>query len=234
MEERCFPNKLKIFQNFLSGKGEGCNILLEREESYSFIFPHYLAVKMQTKRENEGSDPFSLWLDGDNVFNPYRVSEIARNLSIEPESALQDIYVSRAFTCYQMSSLILEKMWNALKNYSPELVIITGLTSIFLESDISTNEAERVFQPVLEDLKKFKNRSESLLLTSRTSRKINNSNIFSKIVEISDEVLIVKEGQESEVEIEKDTSDYSETSILSISEKESSSSRPTLDDYLEG
>ncbi len=234
MEERCFPNRLKIFQDFLSGRVESYNILLEREESYSFIFPHYLAVRMQTKRENKGSNPSSLWLDGDNVFNPYRVSEIARNLSIEPESALQDIYVSRAFTCYQMSSLILEKMWSALKKYSPELVIITGLPSIFLKSDISTNEAERVFQPVLEDLKEFKNRSESLLLTSRTSRKINNSNISSEIVEISDEVLIAKEGQESEVKIERDTSDYSETSILSISENESSSPHPTLEDYSEG
>ncbi len=233
LEERCFSDRLKAFQDFFSEELGG-HIVLDREESYSFDFPHYLAVGMQTKRESKDSDPSSIWLDGCNVFNPYRISEIARNSSIEPESALQDVYVSRAFTCYQMSSLILEKMWNALKKYSPELVVITGLPSIFLESDISASEAERVFQPVLEELKRFKNRSEVLFLTSKTSTKINNSNIFSETVEISDEVLIAKEDQKGDVKIEKDTSDYSETSIFTISENESPSPHPTLDDYSEG
>ena len=45
-------------------------------------------------------------LDGANGFDPYRVSSFARKALIPPERLLKRIRIARAFTCYQMATLV--------------------------------------------------------------------------------------------------------------------------------
>ncbi len=45
-------------------------------------------------------------LDGANGFDPYRVSSFARKALIPPERLLKKIRIARAFTCYQMATLV--------------------------------------------------------------------------------------------------------------------------------
>jgi hypothetical protein len=45
-------------------------------------------------------------LDGANGFDPYMVSSFARKILIPPERLLKKIRIARAFTCYQMATLV--------------------------------------------------------------------------------------------------------------------------------
>ncbi len=49
-------------------------------------------------------------LDGANRFDPYMVSSFARKAWIPPEKLLKKIRIARAFTCYQMATLMGEKL----------------------------------------------------------------------------------------------------------------------------
>src|SRR5512134_492985 len=49
-------------------------------------------------------------LDGANRFDPYTVSFFARSIFISPETLLKKIRMARAFTCYQMATLMGEKL----------------------------------------------------------------------------------------------------------------------------
>ena len=49
-------------------------------------------------------------LDGANCFNPYMVSSFARRALIPPERLLRKIRIARAFTCYQMATLMGERL----------------------------------------------------------------------------------------------------------------------------
>jgi hypothetical protein len=90
-------------------------------------------------------------LDGANRFNPYTVSFFARKIWISPETLLKRIRIARAFTCYQMSALMGEKLTAFLKGETirqglkPKVILLGPLTT-FLDEDVSEGEV----RPLLE------------------------------------------------------------------------------------
>src|SRR5215475_8000520 len=77
----------------------------------------------------------SLYLCGDNRFDPYAVARCARAQQKSPEEALGRIFVSRAFTAYQLDELI--------HRLNPEsfygVVIVSGICTTFFDEDVTRN-----------------------------------------------------------------------------------------------
>ena len=97
-------------------------------------------------------------LDGANRFDPYTVSFFARRAFIPPEELLKRIRIARAFTCYQMATLMGEKLTCLLKQEGTiakeqkPWVILLGPITTFLDEDVP----EREVGPLLErSLKKL-------------------------------------------------------------------------------
>lgn len=161
-------------------------IILQKSDSGTLDLPHLLTARQFSGRE-EGSTGAVLWLDGSNSFDPYRISEISRGLELDPELVLQEVYISRAFTCYQMMSLIFEKLGEAIGKFESELVVITGLTGLFSESDLKQEEALRAFDPVVKSLEDMKDPSLTIFLTSPDSEEDNG--FASRLESVSDHVI---------------------------------------------
>jgi len=91
-------------------------------------------------------------LDGANRFDPYIVSSFARKILIPPEDLLHRIRIARAFTCYQMATLMGEKLAsllmeeNVMVRAQKPLVILLGPLNTFLDEDVP----EREVSPLLE------------------------------------------------------------------------------------
>ena len=108
-------------------------------------------------------------LDGANRFNSYTVSSFARRELISPEKLLKSIRIARAFTCYQMATLMGERLVSlihartvgaihactpkcgvsARRHESPlqrRWVILLGPLTTFLDEDVP----EREVRPLLE------------------------------------------------------------------------------------
>jgi hypothetical protein len=91
-------------------------------------------------------------LDGANRFDPYIVSSFARKILIPPEDLLHRIRIARAFTCYQMATLMGEKLVsllmedNVMVRAQKPLVILLGPLTTFLDEDVP----EREVNPLLE------------------------------------------------------------------------------------
>ena len=91
-------------------------------------------------------------LDGANRFDPYIVSSFARKILIPPEDLLHRIRIARAFTCYQMATLMGEKLVsllmedNVMVRAQKPLVILLGPLTTFLDEDVP----EREVSPLLE------------------------------------------------------------------------------------
>ena len=58
-----------------------------------------------------------LYLAGANVFDPFLVGRLARASRVAPAHVLQQIHVSRAFTCHQMVRLVTDCLPSALRSY---------------------------------------------------------------------------------------------------------------------
>lgn len=94
-------------------------------------------------------------LDGANRFNPYLASSCARKASISPEELLRRIRIARAFTSYQMATLMAERLPAFLREERGDgeagrpWVILLGPLTTFLDEDVPEQEADLLFERAL-------------------------------------------------------------------------------------
>jgi len=107
----------------------------------------------------------SLYLCGDNRFDPYAVARFAKSQQHGPPGALYAalgrILVARAFTAYQLDELI--HRLNPDGGYA--VVIISGICTAFYDEDVMHNDAARLFYRSLWRLADLSRKGLTLLLT---------------------------------------------------------------------
>ena len=109
-------------------------------------------------------------LDGANRFNSYTVSSFARRALISPEKLLKSIRIARAFTCYQMATLMGEQLTSLLRREgATELlqrrwVILLGPLTTFLDEDVPEREVRPLFERSLRKIEGMASRGVPFLL----------------------------------------------------------------------
>jgi len=109
-------------------------------------------------------------LDGANRFDPYVVSSFAKKVSIPPESLLKRIRIARAFTCYQMATLVEEKLIallrkeEAINQTHKPWVVLLGPVTTFLDEDVPEREARPLFERMLKKVEEMAMDSISFFL----------------------------------------------------------------------
>ncbi|NWG05026.1 MAG: hypothetical protein HXY44_19425 [Syntrophaceae bacterium] len=104
-------------------------------------------------------------LDGANRFNPYTASSFARKACIPPERLLKRIHIARAFTCYQMAVMIVEKLPSLLITGSQKpWIILLGPITTFLDEDVPEGEVRPLFEKSLKKIEEMALRGIPFLL----------------------------------------------------------------------
>jgi hypothetical protein len=109
-------------------------------------------------------------LDGANRFDPYMASSFARKALISPERLLKRIRIARAFTCYQMATLMGEQLISLLRRgEATELlrkrwVILLGPLTTFLDEDVPEREVRPLFERSLRKMEGMASRGVPFLL----------------------------------------------------------------------
>ena len=115
----------------------------------------------------------AVFIDGGNSFDVYATSNYAIEYGIEPKLALSRIHISRAFTYFQLASLLTEKLSSALTHYSSKFAIISNITELFQDQEIKDKqEAHRVFQRILHSLSTVAEITGSLVIATSFSQNI--------------------------------------------------------------
>ena len=90
-----------------------------------------LAVQVQVPKERGGPGGKAVYIDSEGAFRPERIMQLAKGAGLDPEEALKNIKVARAFNSdHQM--LLAEKTEDLLKK-DPDikLIVVDSLTSHF-------------------------------------------------------------------------------------------------------
>lgn len=112
-----------------------------------------------------------LFLDAANCFNPHRLARLcsmsygrqaaraercrrAPAATGEPEEFLERVYLSRAFTCFQLAELI-ERTPAAAQRLQARCIVLTGVPDIFDDEELSEAEVKRVFLRALAGVRKW-------------------------------------------------------------------------------
>jgi len=92
---------------------------------------HALAVNIQLPKEKGGAEGKAIFIDGESTFRPERILQMAKAAGLDPQEALKNVKVARAFNSdHQM--LLAEKAEDLLKeDPSYKLIIVDSLTSHF-------------------------------------------------------------------------------------------------------
>jgi len=128
--------------------------------------PLLLAVRAQLPYQLGGLESSAVFVDGGNTFRLYEVSRMARLHHLQPRQVLQRIFISRAFTAHQMTSIILEKLEETIAKYHAKLAIISDFAGLYLDKDLPTEESKEVFSQVSTYLSKLAQENRVIILAA--------------------------------------------------------------------
>jgi hypothetical protein len=105
-----------------------------------------------------------IFVDGANGFDPYIVSRFARRHSLVPAHLLKEIVVARAFTCYQLFTLVRERLETMIRLHHNPLAILLGPITTLLDEDVPEQEVNLLLRGMLEKLDELNPKGFSFLL----------------------------------------------------------------------
>ncbi len=163
-----------------------------------------------------GGVPMTL-VDGTNRFDVYYIAEFARRFAaqqtpgpgeraVEPDDLLRNIYIARAFTCYQMEATITERLAEFVRKKGSPVVIIFGLLDTFYDDQAPLFEVKAGLQRVLAALRQLKEDHVSVLLASVDVRPAapERNALLPALLAAMDQVYRVEE-REGSLRIERET-----------------------------
>jgi hypothetical protein len=95
-----------------------------------------------------------LYLDGANQISPLLIARFARERGQKPSVFNGLIRVARAFTCFQLTELILRSK-RFLKEFPATVVIVSALPDLFFDEDVIDREARASFERALKGLREL-------------------------------------------------------------------------------
>jgi hypothetical protein len=93
-------------------------------------------------------------LDGGNQYNAYAVAREIRRQTVELDEALNNIRLSRGFTCYQMQRLLAET-----RTIPDRPVMVFNLLATYYDESVSLRESCRLLDRALADLRRLSERA---------------------------------------------------------------------------
>jgi hypothetical protein len=147
---------IAALDRLLGGFKAGELTLVDGNSSHISDLPNHLCVNTYRTFRSE-----TIYIDGGMCANPYQIARYARILELNQQDVLENIVISRAFTVYQLSTLIQEMLEPMIQKRSPRTLIIGMLPALYLDPEISPREAQML---LAQDLKKVQELTTSYTL----------------------------------------------------------------------
>ncbi|HMK94244.1 MAG TPA: hypothetical protein VK536_02465 [Candidatus Limnocylindrales bacterium] len=125
-----------------------------------------LCIRAQLPAQLGGLESNVVFIDGGNTFRLYKIARLAQLHQLDPREVLERIFISRAFTAYQLTSLILDKLEETVKNYDAKLVVISDIAGFFLDNDVAREEAQRIYSQIVSYLSSFARKHQIIIIAT--------------------------------------------------------------------
>ena len=191
---------------FLSSK-----LTLIDGEGSSFI--HELALMLCVRSIDDFSGRV-VYVDGGNSINPYRIAELSRRSSLDAYDVLSNIFVSRAFTAYQMSTIVTDRLHGAIQKYNPALLIVSCMSDLFSDSAMRTYEAKSMLFRCLSTIRDLTVKNNLItVITNNNGRSRRYLPLQRVIYDGVDEVLCVKSSKKG-LQMKQEDGDFIDFGII--------------------
>ena len=138
-------------------------------------------------------------VDAGNLFDPFAFVSVARGRGEDPRKVLENIYVSRVFTCHQLHTLMKEVPGLPREPHSP-LVMVLGFSDLFHDENLPFWEREYFYRGSLEEMNRARKAGLSLAVTFRERTGGSGGRLWrSLLCRQADRITHFRENQESSV-----------------------------------
>jgi hypothetical protein len=168
---------MKNINQLFPGFTAGDFALLHGSDAVSSL-ASLLCVRAQLPPQLGGLGSNVVFIDGANTFRLYQIARLARLHQLDPKQVLDRIYISRAFTAYQMAALILQKLEDAVKTCNAKLVIISDIAAMFLDKDVQEEEAKRIYSQVTTRLSNFTREHQAITVATCLPHEDSRRNVY--------------------------------------------------------
>jgi hypothetical protein len=165
LSQPIFPLNIRRVDEIFPGFALGDFAVLQGSSSVLSL-GSLLCVRAQLPTQLGGLQSKVIFIDGGNTFRLYQIARLAQIHQLNPKQVLDNIYISRAFTAYQATSLITYQLKEAIKKYDAKLVIISDIAGFFLDKDIPDGEAQRIFSRVTTYLSNFARETQTIIIAA--------------------------------------------------------------------
>ncbi len=168
MHERVLETSVLQLDELIGGFRSGQVTLLDSDSAYSTDLLHLLSVRAISQFDEE-----VVWIDGGNSIDPYSIGSLCKRLGLDRREILSRINVSRAFTAYQLVTLIDEKLEEHVERCSPAAVVVSSITEMFLDKDMKWMESHQLLRRCLEDISRITKERETIsVVTNNAHRQV--------------------------------------------------------------
>lgn len=167
---------VKVLDELFPGFEAGDFAVLHGDAVSSMLF--LLAVRCQLPVYEGGLDSVVVFVDGGNSFRLYEVSEMAQPCGLDPAKVLQQVFISRAFTAHQMTSIVMEKLEEIVAKYDAKLVLVSDIAGLYLDRDVPAGEAKEVFIQVVDSLAKLAEKRRLIIVATFPPHRYSRRNAF--------------------------------------------------------
>ncbi|MEF8847870.1 MAG: ATPase domain-containing protein [Candidatus Thermoplasmatota archaeon] len=98
-------------------------------------------------------DKKTVFIDTGMKANPYLISRYAKRMEMKQKEVLEKIYICRAFTVHQLSTIIHEKLESLIKRQKPHTFIVGDIAGLYIDSDVKKREGRFLIKNNLSKIK---------------------------------------------------------------------------------
>ena len=149
--------------SFLDGFQSSTITLIDSNHSFAFKIVSMLcvrAIKLFSKDV--------VYVDGGNSIELYTIASVSKKMGLKADDVLSKIMVARAFTAYQLESIISDRLEELICTCEPAVMVISCITDLLMDRNVWKKEAITILSRSLSIIKKITR--EHNLITILTKR----------------------------------------------------------------
>ncbi len=176
----------------LGGFKTGEMTYIDGDSSLISNIPNQLCVNTYRTFERD-----VIYIDGGMSADPYKIAKYSRRMEADQRKTLEHVHISRAFTVYQLSTLIQDMLESTIKRYKPQTIILGRFPIFYLDSDVPEKEAQTLLRSSLHKLRELTTKYNLITIFTSLDKKMmtNNRNVRNIIYENVDEIVLMNKSE---------------------------------------
>lgn len=136
---KALTTSVPTLDRLLGGFDPGRTTLIDSGSDFLFHLTTLLCVRTVM----EGEDV--VFVDGGNSVDPHGMVALGKRAGLTRDEILPRVHVARAFTCHQMTTLLLDMVDEKVGETGAGLLVLACLPAMYLDEDVDVGEAHALF-----------------------------------------------------------------------------------------